>query len=161
MADPRQSEPGPGEPLCDETRVEVRYAETDQMGYAHHGCAVLWFELGRVRWLRRYAMSYGELEASGVLLPVVGLSARYHAPARFEDELAVVTRLAGVTNARITFENRILRIEKGNSPRTLMVSGNVELACVDRASRRLRRVPEVLQRLWDSARPAGQGRGSA
>ena len=62
----------------DETRTEVRYGETDQMGYAHHATAVLWLEYGRVHWLRRRGLKYRDLEASGVLLPVVNMNIRYH-----------------------------------------------------------------------------------
>src|SRR5438128_1549701 len=87
----------------DETRTEVRYGETDQMGYAHHATAVLWFEYGRVHWLRKRGLSYRDLEASGVLLPVVGLNIRYHAPGRFEDQLVIQTRLIDLGKIRVIF----------------------------------------------------------
>src|SRR5437867_3614365 len=96
-------------PIFDETFTEVRYGETDQMGYAHHAVPVLWFELGRVCWLRKHGLSYRDLEASGILLPVVGMNFRFHAPARFEDPLVIQTRLTGLEKTRITFESRILR----------------------------------------------------
>src|SRR5437588_20152 len=88
----------------DETFTEVRYGETDQMGYAHHATAVLWFELGRVAWLRSRGLSYRQLELDGVLLPVVELNLHYHAPGRFEDALAVRTRLVELGKTRVKFE---------------------------------------------------------
>ncbi len=136
---------------ADETHTEVRYGETDQMGYAHHATAVLWFELGRVCWLRRHGLSYRELEAAGVLLPVVEMHLKYHAPGRFEDVLAIQTRLIDLGKTRVTFENKVLRIEQDRQSRTLLISGSVDLACVDRGGR-IQRVPATFQVIWDKIR---------
>jgi len=130
-----------------ETQTEVRYGESDQMGYAHHSVAVMWFELGRVVWLRSYGMSYSELEKQGVLLPVVEMRIKYHTPGRFEEQIVIQTRLIHLGKTRVTFENRVLRIEKNGADRTLLVSGEVELACLDRAGR-ISRVPSAFQELW-------------
>jgi acyl-CoA thioester hydrolase len=130
-----------------ETQTEVRYGESDQMGYAHHSVAVMWFELGRVVWLRSYGMSYSELEKQGVLLPVVEMRIKYHTPGRFEEQIMIQTRLIHLGKTRVTFENRVLRLEKNGADRTLLVSGEVELACLDRAGR-ISRVPPAFQELW-------------
>jgi acyl-CoA thioester hydrolase len=133
-------------PDSNEILSEVRYGETDQMGYAHHANAVLWFEMGRVAWLRQRGLSYRELEANGVLLPVVGMNMRYHTPGRFEDPLAIQTRLIDLGKTRVTFENRVLRVE--SQKRVLLIAGTVELACVDRSGK-IRRVPDAFQRIWE------------
>lgn len=130
-----------------ETQTEVRYGESDQMGYAHHSVAVMWFELGRVVWLRSYGMSYSDLEKQGVLLPVVEMRIKYHTPGRFEEQIVIQTRLIHLGKTRVTFENRVLRLEKNGADRTLLVSGEVELACLDRAGR-ISRVPQAFQELW-------------
>jgi acyl-CoA thioester hydrolase len=142
---------GPG---CNEILTEVRYGETDQMGYAHHATAVLWFEMGRVAWLRERGLSYRELEASGVLLPVVGITMRYLAPGRFEDSLAIQTRLSELGKTRVVFESRVLRVESAGH-RTLLVAGSVDLACVDRAGK-IRRVPPEFHKLWEEIRTSKQ-----
>ena len=129
-----------------ESFTEVRYGETDQMGYAHHATAVLWFELGRVRWLRHHGLSYRALEESGFLLPVVDMHICYHAPGRFEDALAIETRLAGTGRCRVNFDTRVLRVETDKN-RTLLLSGEVQLACVDREERRPTRLPPALRAL--------------
>ena len=134
--------------LVDETTAEVRYGETDQMGYAHHSTPVLWFELGRVDWLRKRGLSYRELEAGGILLPVVNLSMRYHAPGRFEDSLVVQTTLIDLGKSRVTFENCILRQHQNH--RTILVTGTVELACIDRNGR-VQRVPPSFKEIWEKA----------
>ena len=140
----------------DECSTEVRYGETDQMGYAHHSIAVMWFELGRVHWLRRRGLSYRALEESGVLLPVVEMSLKYHTPGRFEDHLAIQTRLIDLGKTRVSFENRVQRVE--GSERVMLVSGRVELACIDRSGK-IRRVPEKFHELWAQVKgAAGDGR---
>ena len=136
--------------LFEECLTEVRYGETDQMGYAHHSVAVMWFELGRVYWLRQHGLSYRVLEESGVLLPVVEMNLKYHTPGRFEDPLAVQTQLIDLGKTRVSFENRVLRIEPGGE-KILLVSGRVDLACVD-PSGKIRRVPPQFQVLWDRVR---------
>jgi acyl-CoA thioester hydrolase len=135
----------------DESFTEVRYGETDQMGYAHHATAVLWFELGRVCWLRKHGLSYRELEAGGVLLPVVEMSMRYHTPGRFEDQIAIQTRLIDLGKTRVTFENRVLRVEKSDASKTLLITGRVELACLD-AQGKIRRVPPAFHSIWEKVR---------
>ena len=130
-----------------EAQTEVRYGETDQMGYAHHSVAVLWFELGRVVWLRTHGMSYAELEKKGVFLPVVEMRIKYHTPGRFEDSIVIQSRLIHLGKTRVTFENRVLRQEKNGADRTLLVSGEVELACLD-GTGKISRVPESFHALW-------------
>ena len=132
----------------DETRTEVRYGETDQMGYAHHATAVSWLEYGRVHWLRKRGLKYRDLEASGVFLPVVSMAIRYHAPGRFEDQLSIQTRLVSLGKTRITFETKVFRIEN-DSVRTLIVSGTVELVCLNKEGR-IQRLPTNLQSIWNS-----------
>ncbi len=86
-----------------ETRLRVRYAETDAAGIAHHSAFVAWLEVGRVAWMRTAGASYAEIEASGYSLPVVELRIRYVAPARFDDELRVRAALADVRSRSLTF----------------------------------------------------------
>ncbi len=135
----------------DESLTEVRYGETDQMGYAHHATAVLWFELGRVCWLRRHGLSYRDLEENGVLLPVFEMWMRYYTPGRFEDQIAIQTRLIELGKTRVTFENRVLRVEKTGVEKTLLISGRVDLACVDKQGK-IRRVPPAFQTIWEKVR---------
>ncbi|MEI6231428.1 MAG: thioesterase family protein [Planctomycetota bacterium] len=131
----------------DETFIEVRYGETDQMGYAHHATAVSWLEYGRVHWLRRRGLKYRDLEAAGILLPVVNLAIRYHAPGRFEDHLSIQTKLVDLGKTRITFETKVERIEHTTS-RTLLVSGSVELVCLNKDGR-IQRLPPELTSIWE------------
>lgn len=67
----------------------VRFAETDQMGVAHHGAYVVWFEAARVEWMRDRHLSYREFEASGMSMAVRHLEIEYRSAARFDDLLTV------------------------------------------------------------------------
>lgn len=122
----------------------VRYVETDQMGYVHHSCYVAWFEMGRIAWLREHGVPYGQLEAQGILMPVVHLDLRYYVPGRFEDQLVIQTRLAEIGRASIGFENRVERENGEADKRILLAEGKVELACVGRDGK-VKRLPNDLR----------------
>lgn len=89
--------------------VRVRYGETDKMGVAHHSSYLLWFELGRTGLLRAAGHSYRDLEASGVMLPVVEYGAQFLKGAHYDDELAIETTIREVKSRVITFDYRVLR----------------------------------------------------
>ncbi len=97
-----------------EARVRVRYAETDQMGVVYHANYLVWFEVGRVELMRERGLNYRELEAEeGCRIVVVEVTARYKAPARYDDELIVQTRVVMVRGPVIRFGYRIVRAEDG------------------------------------------------
>ncbi|CAN5516767.1 thioesterase family protein [soil metagenome] len=91
----------------------MRFAETDQMGIAHHSAYVIWIEAARVEWLRERGQRYRDLEDAGVSLAVSGLELRYRASARFDDELDIHTRLTEARSRRLRFAYRIVRLEDG------------------------------------------------
>jgi acyl-CoA thioester hydrolase len=98
------------EPAVAEARVRVRYAETDQMGVVYHANYLVWFEVGRVELMRQRGMNYRDLEnEEGCWIAVVEATARYKAPARYDDELVIETRVLMVRGPVIRFGYRILR----------------------------------------------------
>lgn len=92
-----------------DSEVQVRYAETDQMGVAYHAAFFPWLEVGRVNLLHRLGKTYGEMEALGVYLPVVEAHLEYHKPAHFEDVLVVRTRVKEVGRASVVFAYEVCR----------------------------------------------------
>jgi acyl-CoA thioester hydrolase len=95
-----------------EAQVRVRYAETDQMGVVYHANYFIWFEVGRVEFIRQMGLDYKTMEQEeGALIAVVEASARYKAPARYDDELLVRTSLAGVRGPIVRFRYAVLRAE--------------------------------------------------
>jgi acyl-CoA thioester hydrolase len=123
------------------SEVRVRYAETDQMGIAHHAEYFAWFEVGRTDLLRRRGLTYRELEQSGVRLPVIETHARFRRPAFYDDVLEIRTRLVELSGARVSFEYEVVR--RGN-PDVLAV-GSTSHAAVD-VEGRPRRLPPELRR---------------
>ena len=81
-------------------RVRVRYAETDQMGIAHHSVYAVYFEEARVEFIRHVGIPYGELEKKGVLLPLLELWVRFLKPAHFDDLLEIEVK-AHIRGARL------------------------------------------------------------
>src|SRR5258707_10185228 len=88
--------------------IRVRYPEVDAMGYLHHSRFLQYFEMGRVELLRQLGFSYAELERQGVFFVVVKVEVRYKAPARYDEELTLTTRVAKQTHVRYdhTYELR-------------------------------------------------------
>jgi acyl-CoA thioester hydrolase len=97
-----------------EARIRVRYAETDQMGVVYHANYLVWFEVGRVEFIRQLGMNYKDMEQEdGALIAVAEVTARYKAPARYDDELVVRTRLSGVRGSIMRFRYVVVRPEPG------------------------------------------------
>ena len=92
-----------------EARVRVRYAETDQMGVVYHANYLVWFEVGRVEFIRQLGLDYKSMEQDGALIAVAEVTARYKAPARYDDELIVRTSLAGVRGPIVRFRYAVVR----------------------------------------------------
>jgi acyl-CoA thioester hydrolase len=97
-----------GVPEFVDTAVNVRYAETDQMGIVYYANYLVWFEVGRVAWCRAKGFRYGDMEKQDSrLLMVAEAKCRYKAPARFEDEIVIRTALASATDIVIRFQYEI------------------------------------------------------
>jgi len=109
-----------------EHRLSVRYAETDQMGVAHHANFLLYMEEARTAMMKARGCSYRSLEESGFGLPVRKVDVRYRASALYEDDLIVRTHISKSRAASITFEYEIIRAED----ELLLATGSTELACV-------------------------------
>ena len=109
------------------TQVEfrVRYAETDRMGVVYHGNYLIWCEIGRTEHIRKFGMSYREMEERGVALVVAEASIRYHKAARYDDPIRVETTLADVSSRTVTFDYAILNADSHDrlaTARTVLVS---------------------------------------
>ncbi len=113
-----------------ETRLRVRYAETDQMGVVYHSNFIIWFEVGRVEALRQLGFSYKQMEADGCHLPVVEVRCRYKAPALYDDEITVRTTLKNVRDGMVHFHYDVVRDE------ILLAEGETVHFAVDNASNR-------------------------
>jgi acyl-CoA thioester hydrolase len=125
-----------------ELEIRVRYAETDQMGVAHHASYLVWFEAGRTELIRSRGRSYAQIEADGWLLVVVEARCRYLRPARYDEVLTIRTRVGAVGRATLAFEYEVMRNADGD----VLARGTTVHAAVDRTGR-ARRIPEEIRRL--------------
>ncbi|MBK7945484.1 MAG: acyl-CoA thioesterase [Flavobacteriales bacterium] len=122
-----------------DTRLRVRYAETDQMGQMYYGRYAELFEVGRVEALRALGFPYRRIEERGVMLPVRDLHVRYHKPVRYDDEIIVRTTIAEPLSVRIRFTYELL-----NEDGELLTEGETTLVFVDAGTKRPCRAPDDL-----------------
>jgi len=92
-----------------ETKIIVRYAETDQMGIVHHSNYLIWFEAGRTDFIKGCKMSYSEMEKEGILIPLAESSCKYIIGAKYEDELIVKTWVNELTPIKVEFNYSVIR----------------------------------------------------
>ena len=101
-------------PALNETRVRVRYAETDQMGVVYHSNHLIWFEVGRVELLRQLGFSYRDMEREdGRFIAVAEAKCRYRAPVYYDEEVVIRTRLKHVRESVVVFNYELLRANGG------------------------------------------------
>ena len=99
-----------------ETRLRVRYAETDQMGVVYHANYIIWMEVGRVEYFRAAGLRYRDLERDdGILLLVAEVGCRFQSPAAYDEEVLVRTRVVAASPRMIHFEYELLAAEDGRA----------------------------------------------
>lgn len=128
-----------------ETKIRVRYADTDQMGYVYYGNYARFYEIARVESLRSLGLTYKELEESGVMMPVLENHSKYHAPALYDENLTVRTKITEKPAVKIKF---LYEIE--NEAGKLIHSGETLLVFVNMKSNRPCRMPEVMADVLNS-----------
>jgi len=92
-----------------QTKIIVRYAETDKMGIVHHSNYLIWFEAGRTDFIKGSSISYSEMEEKGILIPLSESSCKYISGAKYEDELIIKTWIKELTPVKVEFNYSILR----------------------------------------------------
>lgn len=95
--------------MYSESKVVVRYAETDKMGIVHHSVYPIWYELARTDFIKMIGMTYSDLEALGIMLPLVELNCKYIKPADYEDVLTIRVSISKLTPARIEFSYEVYK----------------------------------------------------
>jgi acyl-CoA thioester hydrolase len=140
----------PDAPITIET--DVRFAETDQMGVVHHSTYIVWFEMGRVAWMKAAAMPYTEVAGSGYNFAVTAIHAAYRAASRFGDTVQIITHLAHLRSRQVEF-----RYEVRNAvDQTLLATGSSEHICVDQAGKMTKIPQPIYDRLGAGAERLAQ-----
>ncbi len=126
----------------------VRYRECDPMGIVYHTHYLDYFEVARTEALRALGLAYKDLEASGIIMPVIDLAVQFRQPARYDDELVIRTTFAGgVPRLRVRIDYEVRRVDTPD----VLVTGHVTLCFFDTARGRPIRAPRHLTALFERA----------
>jgi acyl-CoA thioester hydrolase len=142
----------PAARLSDTLELRVRYSETDQMGTFYNSRALEWFECGRSELIRRrLGMSYADLEAQGVFLPLVEAHLEFQGGARYDDLLRIFSVVEIHGRARLRFN---VQITQALSAREV-VRGYTVHAFTDRQAKPIRPPAWFLEKLHIASQAAG------
>ncbi|MEI8195115.1 MAG: thioesterase family protein [Phycisphaerae bacterium] len=119
--------------------IRVRYVECDPMGYLHHSAYLPYFEIGRTELLRQSGINYRDLEEQGLYFVVAKITVNFKKPARYDDELELVTKITRITNVRIEHDYELYEKES----HLLLCTAQTTLACVGRDGQ-IQQIPESL-----------------
>lgn len=113
------------------TELRVRYAETDQMGVVYYANYLVWFELGRVEFLRSLGFDYKQMEIEdGCILPVIEATCRYRAPARYDDQILIEAWPVLLRGSVLKFAYRVIRASNSREGQLLLAEGEtVHIVC--------------------------------
>ncbi|MBV7274869.1 acyl-CoA thioesterase [Clostridiaceae bacterium UIB06] len=111
-----------------ESKLKVRYVETDQMGIVHHSNYYPWFEVGRSDFIMESGITYSQMEEKGVLLPLVESYCKYNEGAKYEDDIIVKTFIESISPVKVIFNYDIIRERDGK----LLAKGKTTHAFVDK-----------------------------
>jgi acyl-CoA thioester hydrolase len=123
--------------------LDVRYYETDQMGIVHHSNYIRYFECGRNAMLKEMDMPMEKVEASGVMMAVVAVDAKYKVPAKLGDTLRIISIIDAPPTAKV-----VVKTEIYNQNEQLVCTGSVTLGFIDAMTRRPVRCPEALAEIF-------------
>ena len=113
------------------TLYRVKFFDTDTMGVVHHSNYIRWFETGRVEFLRTLGIDLNEMMSDGILFPIIEVGAKFHAPAKFDDELEIITTAEVLSRAKMKFNYEIRRrgeekiLAEGNSTNVFTSDGKI------------------------------------
>jgi acyl-CoA thioester hydrolase len=126
-----------------ETKIRVRYAETDKMGIVHHSNYPVWFEIGRSEYCRTRGFSYLDMEEKDdALLVVAEIYCRYKSPGYYEDEITIRTKIGEIRSRSIRFIYEIFR----ESDDTVLAEGET-LHLVTDSAKKVRKLPEIYKQM--------------
>lgn len=116
--------------MISESSIAVRYAETDKMGVVYHANYLVWFEIGRTRFLEEIGCPYVEFESRGLMSPVLKAEVEYFAPLHYGETALVRTRLIEMTAVRSVFQYEVFL--EGDEDAVLRCSGKTTHCFVDK-----------------------------
>ena len=129
-----------------EAPVRVRYAETDAQGVAYYANYFVWFEVGRITYLRTVGFDYAQMEREGFGFVIVEATCRYLAPAHFNEELLVRTWIAEIKHRSFVFAYEVVNQATGQ----LLATGRTAQVVIDRQGKP-REIPAALRQMLEAS----------
>lgn len=125
-----------------ETKIRVRYAETDQMGVVYHSNYFPYFESARAESIRQLGFTYADMEKMGVIMPVVDVHCRYLRPALYDDLLTIKTMLKELpVHHKIEFHHEVF-----NEKEELLAVGKIILYFMEAKTMKKAVMPQNLMK---------------
>ncbi len=123
------------------TQIRIHYALTDQMGFVYHGHYAQFYEIGRTEALRSLGVTYKDVEAIGVIMPVIEIHTKFLRPAKYDDLVTVETTVKELpTHHKIVFHGEIF-----NEQDELLNSGTVTLFFMEAKTMRRCDMPDMIR----------------
>jgi acyl-CoA thioester hydrolase len=122
----------------------VRYRECDPMGVVYHTHYLDYFEAARTEALRDLGVRYRDLEASGVIMPVVAVEVQYKGPARYDDRLVIEASFPRLPTVRVPIDYTVRRA----GTKTVLATGHTDLCFMDADTRRPTRIPDAVRNVF-------------
>ena len=129
--------------------LRVHFYDTDLMGVVHHSNYIRWFETGRVEFLRKIGIDLNEMMSEGIVFPIVEISAKYHSPTKFDDELELEIIPVALTKVKWEFEYKIRKVGEEK----ILVEGFSRNVFTDLKTGKIIRLPEKYLAKLEKAEP--------
>jgi len=133
--------------LVVEENIRVRYAETDALGVVYYANHFVWFEVGRVSFLREIGLDFATAEREGISFVVAEATCRYHAPAHFDERLIVRTWIEEIGQRSLTLSYQIVNHDTGRT----IATGKTIQVFIDIESHETTNIPVKARELFERA----------
>ncbi len=125
--------------------IDIRYNETDQMGIVYHANYLIWFELGRTKFLKDLGFEYSELEKRNLLFPVREVKVQYLKPCRYGENIIIETAVKEFSAIKTVYEHIVK-----NDKNEVKAKGESTVICVDKDSFQIVKLNKYAQDVFDS-----------
>jgi acyl-CoA thioester hydrolase len=128
-----------------ESKITVRYAETDQMGIVHHSNYYVYFEAAREDFIQGASIKYKDMEDAGVMMPLVETQCKYYEGAKYADRLIVETTMEELSPVKVTLQYNVIRETDGK----LLAKGKTVQTFVDKNTFKIVNLKKKYIELWE------------
>jgi len=125
--------------------IQLRYADSDQMGVIYHANYFSFYEQGRTKYLRDLGFKYSDIEKNGIIFPIREVSGKYIKAITYGEEIYVLTKVHSLTKIKTTYFHEIF-----NSEGELKASGYTTVVCVDKETFKIIKMNERLPEIYDA-----------